>query len=143
MKPKYKPHDGSITNTIDEGNFNLSYMNFNVNDYEKLLAAKIDSINSLFEDYPSLIPIEKLLFIARSPVAHFRSRCRFGILHSSSNDNNKLSYLMWEEGVPSIEVIIFPIAVKSIYNTMRLLIEYISSHNDVLRLHLRLVSLPI
>jgi len=171
--------------TIGDDPFKLSYMEYNPLRYEEFLQ---DKINSVFSKLPLFITLQiKNIDIIRSPLKHFRQRCRFAISSVTANDyvnltkpenegeknlltilntdcnsnqinnsnnnynnstntnneihsniNNKhssnssfLSYFLWENGGPNIHVKSFPIASKSIYNLMPVILDYIKLHEEL------------
>jgi len=141
-KPKYKPHDGSIKYEISDHNFSISYMHFNEVLYDEFLSNKTNKVKLLFRDFPNIGSIDDMV-IERSPISNYRNRCRFGIagvlesnqtsslLHSEQQQQQDMYYIMWEEGVPSIKVVTFPIAIKPIANLMEPLMVYIKQNKEL------------
>lgn len=171
---------------IGDDPFKISYMEYDVNRYEEFLKTKIDKVLAIL---PTSVTMQiSKVDVIKSPVRHFRQRCRFAIMPRSISSNgcnvrridgieavssasdestmnaytvssnakspteldlkasgesdplscqseHQLTYSLWENGGPNINVISFPIASIAIYNAMPVLLEYIETvpelHTDL------------
>jgi tRNA (Uracil-5-)-methyltransferase len=181
---------------IGDDPFKISYMEYDVNRYEEFLKTKIDKVLAVL---PTSITTQiSKVDVIKSPVRHFRQRCRFAvmprsissngydvsridpigvinstdnesILHQSScrmagieyskdahtiirntkstaeldlnsrGDSNplpnqgavQLTYSLWENGGPNVNVLSFPIASISIYNAMPILLAYVETVSEL------------
>ena len=76
----------SATITIGDEPFKISYMEYDIDRYEEFLATKIDIVLSKL---PNLITSQiDHVEIIRSPIKHFRQRCRFAITNSIGTTSN-------------------------------------------------------
>jgi hypothetical protein len=179
---------------IGDDPFKISYMEYDVHRYEEFLKTKIDKVLSIL---PTSITAQiAKVDVIKSPVRHFRQRCRFavmprsissngydvsgiypiGVVRSTDNEsivyqpdcrmdaqtissNTKsrtehdlresdpvscqgavqLTYSLWENGGPNVNVISFPIASISIYNAMPILLAYVETVPE-LRTDLRAIN---
>lgn len=72
--------------TIGDDEFKLSYMEYDPLRYEEFLQ---DKINTVFSKLPRFITLQiKSIDIVRSPLKHFRQRCRFAISSVLSDDHH-------------------------------------------------------
>lgn len=136
--------------TISEHAFHLSYMEYNPLRYNDILFEKAISflqecqnhcmsnqifppeikhlLNTILTQATTLDEIQTLsnhmISIIQSPKECCRQRVRFGVKHL---ENNKLAYVMWEGGSPSIHVKDFPIASAPIRALMPILLEIIEA----------------
>lgn len=142
-KPKYKPHDGSIKYEINDEKFDVSYMHFDETLYDTFLSKKVQQVKQLFHDFPNNSSVDDML-IEASPTSNYRNRCRFGISgpiavgsesvrisHTQTPSREHIFYTMWEEGVASVKVVTFPIAVKPISTLMVPLMNLIRSSEEI------------
>lgn len=192
--------NADIAIDIGDDPFKISYMEYDVNRYEEFLKKKIDKVLAIL---PISITMQiTKIDVIKSPVRHFRQRCRFAVMPRpiSSNSCNvtgtdtigatssisdepmmhqsdsriagsecsvdadiisnyakspteldfnargesnplscqgavQLTYSLWENGGPNINVISFPIASIAIYNAMPILLAYVQTvaelHTDL------------
>jgi hypothetical protein len=189
---------------IGDDPFKISYMEYDVNRYEEFLKTKIDKVLSIL---PTSITAQiSTVDVIKSPVRHFRQRCRFAVMPRSISSNGydisgidpikvvrstdsesivyqpdcrmagvecsmdaqtissytksrtehdlnsrresdlvscqgtvQLTYSLWENGGPNVNVITFPIASISIYNAMPILLAYVETVPE-LRTDLRAIN---
>lgn len=120
--------------SINDAPFQLDYMNYNPNSYERTLEDKVAATETLLFDVASILPgtpgaLRPEIF--PSPPKHFRQKVRFAVGHHS--DDGNFDYLMWEEGGrPSCIVEILPIASSLICQLLHPLRNLILENRVVL-----------
>ena len=115
-----------------EDTFTLSYMNFDEVQYDRFLSDKIASVSQSLKSHLDRMDIETI-HIVPSKSIHFRHRCKFTIIHSCDEtpELDNISYAMWDGGSPSVKVENFPIASKSIFEVMPVLLAFAQQHNEL------------
>jgi tRNA (uracil-5-)-methyltransferase len=106
----------------------LSYLNYNPEDYEQQLETKISNAINLLGLATTDIP----LTVCRSPRNQYRHRCRFGI----GDDGAAMWYTMWEHGAPTIRLLSYPLGSVYINLAMEPLLRLIEAR-PILRKDLR------
>jgi tRNA (uracil-5-)-methyltransferase len=121
--------NNKIKTRIDDQPFQISHINYNKDLYNDELTIKVDSLKNLFKNFHFLDQSVNL-DIVQSPQSHYRNKCRFGISRNPQ-DRSKLVYSMWEDGIPSIEVKSFPLAVSAIFVLMNPMLRIIELNAEL------------
>lgn len=111
---------------IDDGPFELSYMKYDQTLYDHQLDKKKSDICASFESFPGFNSDE--VFVISSPKCGFRNRCRFQI---QKDLDGKYCHILWENGLPSVQVVCFPIACPIIQFAMRPITSFLNSDSVV------------
>lgn len=113
----------SPSNVIKDENFDIGYITYDPSRYEELLQEKREYVVSNLTTKGITLPEQVETFA--SPKKYFRLRCRLGThirLSGSGTVVDKLTFLQWDEqGVPSIEVEVLPIASTTINQILGLM----------------------
>jgi tRNA (uracil-5-)-methyltransferase len=127
QKTRSQLDNGGDTRTvIRDAPFQLGYMEYDPDRYDEFLATKREYVVTNLVSKGVVLPPTEEIETFPSPKKFFRSRCRLGthVKFSEDDETNtadttsrveKLTYLQWDEqGVPCIEVEVFPIATVTI-----------------------------
>ena len=127
-----------LNQEIQDSPFHLSYLTYDPSNYDDVLRDKINVLVGKISQFETIRQqfSNINLDVIRSPVSHYRQRCRFAVRNLKSSDVrnvDEISLVMWEKGARDIVVRNFPIASRVIYGVIPLLLELLNESSNLKR----------